>query len=170
MKNIAISSVILTIFLSCVLLNSCQKDIDVGATSAVKVANQWWCHFLDEDGNEIVGYFPFTTYNTSANKDSMWIDDNQNVVAFKVKVKFNSDGTFETTKSMNEYYDPTDDNPDAYPEYVVVSDGKVMTNAAKSKTGVVVDSIYMKVSFSDDPGATYIIAGLAKTGWDDDDY
>jgi hypothetical protein len=166
--NINILTIVSVALLTGISFTSCQKSIDVGNTSAVKVANQWWCRLLDTHGTELVGYSPFTTYNTSENKDSMWVDDNQNIYGFKVKVKFNSDQTFETAKSMNEYYDP--EHPTNFPLSVVITDGKVMTNAGKSKTGVVVDSIYMKVIFSDDPGTTYILEGKAKTGWDKDDY
>lgn len=168
MKNKCIYFAGLLILSTSLIFSSCTKDINVGATSAVKVANTWWVRLLDTAGNELVPYSPFTTYNTSANKDSMWVDDEQNLYGFKVKAQFNTDGTFSTTKSYNEYYDPS--TPTKFPQTVVISDGKVMAKAAKSKTGVTVDSIYMKVQFSDDPTTTYILVGKAKTGWDADDY
>ncbi len=43
------------------LLNSCEKTKDPGATSAVKVANEWWVT-LDLDGTQDVygiGHFRF---------------------------------------------------------------------------------------------------------------
>lgn len=168
MKKNNIVNRICTIGLITLVLSSCQKSAPVGNTSAVKVANDWWCHLLDEQGNALTGYAPFSTYNTSGNKDSIWVDDGGNLYNFKVKAKFTSDGTFESSGTKDEYYDPSD--PTAAPETVKISDGKVLEKAGKSKTGAIVDSIYMKVIFSDDPSTTYIIAGTAKTGFDEDDY
>lgn len=166
MKKIPILLIFMAVSMG-VLSTSCQKSIDVGATSAVKVANDWWCQLTDTTGQVLVSYAPFATYNTSENDDSMWVDDNENLYGFKVKAKFNSDGTFETASSFNADYDPS--NPTDFPETVTITDGKVLSNAAKSKTGVTVDSIYMKIKFSGDPD-TYLIEGLAKTGWDADNY
>ena len=61
-------------------LNSCQKVKDAGATSAVKVANEWWVT-LDLGGTQDVfgiGHFRIATYNTSANDNNIWIDDYKN--------------------------------------------------------------------------------------------
>lgn len=166
MKKINILLVFMAVSMG-MLFTSCQKSINVGATSAVKVANDWWCKLLDSGGQVLVGYAPFATYNTSENDDSMWVDDNENLYGFKVKAKFNSDGTFETANSFNADYDPS--NPASFPETVTITEGKVLSNAAKSKTGVTVDSIYMEIKFSGDT-STYLIEGLAKTGWDADNY
>ena len=34
----------------------------------------------------------------------------------------------------------------------------------------IVDSIYMEASFGDDPGDTFIISGVARSRWAQDDY
>lgn len=167
MKNLSYNyKVILLVFGVVILCGiACQKKVDPGATSAVKVANSWWCHLLDASGNELVPYAAFFTYNTASNKDSVWVDDNDNFDNFKAKAQFKSDGSFAATNSPNEYYSAAN----GAPETVTISDGKVLPKAGRSKTGLVVDSIYMKITFSNDPD-TYIIAGTAQTGWDGDAY
>ncbi|AYD49185.1 lipid-binding protein [Arachidicoccus soli] len=166
MKLNTIKKILFLIIGGFIFLSSCQKSVAPGDTSAVKVANDWWCRLLDNNGNELAPYAPFETYNTSANKDSIWVDDEGNLYNFKAKAKFSTDGTFETAGSSDAYYHGTS----SAPATVIITNGKVMVNAAKSKTGITVDSIYMKVIFSDDPSTTYIIEGKAKTGFDADNY
>ena len=49
-------------------------------------------------------------------------------------------------------------------------EGKIIADGGVSKTGVVVDSIYIKATFSDDPGTEYEITGHRRTGFVEDDY
>ena len=140
---------------------SCEKTYDPGATSAVKVANQWWVYLYADGVEQYSG--GIRTYNLSANNDSIYIDDYVNGKAtiwdFKCKAKFDATNlTFQTTTAVNENYNIT----------VTITDGKIMPKAAKSVTGVVTDSIYFKVQFSDDPG-TYEIKGTGRTMWTEDD-
>ncbi len=51
-----------------------------------------------------------------------------------------------------------------------ITEGKIIKNAAKSKTGVVVDSIYFKAEFSYEPGVIYIHSGHKRTGLEEDDF
>ena len=51
-----------------------------------------------------------------------------------------------------------------------VADGKVLPLGGKSKSGVVVDSIFMHVEFSDDPGTIYTISGHQRSGFLEDEY
>jgi hypothetical protein len=140
---------------------SCEKTFDPGATSAVKVANEWWVN-LYLDGEPLYGSFgKIATYNVSANDNSMWLDDLGNIWNFKCRTNFDATNlTFQATNAVNENYDIT----------VTISDGKIMSKAAKSATGVVTDSIYFKVVFSDDPTTTYEIKGTGRTMWAEDDY
>ena len=55
-------------------------------------------------------------------------------------------------------------------ETVKFYEGKVITGGGMSKSGVVVDSIYLKVEFSDDPGVIYEIKGHQRTGFFEDEY
>jgi hypothetical protein len=143
-------------------LNSCQKLKDPGATSAVKVANEWWVT-LTLNGDDIygIGHFKIATYNTSANDSNIWIDDYENGwdVKFKAQVDYNN-LTFSANAAQNEYYNIT----------VNQTDGKILLKAGHSKSGNVADSIHMKVEFSDDPGNVYEMNGVERTRFPEDDY
>ncbi len=144
-------------------LNSCQKTKEAGATSAVKVANEWWVT-LDLDGTQDVygiGHFTIATYNTSANDNTIFIDDYENGwdVKFKSTVDYKT-LTFSAMGAQNEYYNIT----------VNQTDGKILPKAGHSKSGNVADSIHMKVEFSDDPGTIYEMNGVERTRFPEDDY
>ena len=147
------------------LLCSCKKNLpEVGKTAAEKMANEWWVTLDDTAGTKDIlniGHFKIATYNSSANDDSIWIDDFQNgwQVKFKAKADY-SNLTFATSNAANEYY----------PITVNVTDGKILLNAGHSKSGNVVDSIHMKIEFSDDPGTIYEMNGGARTRFGEDDY
>lgn len=145
------------------LFSACMKTKDPGATAAVKVANEWWVT-LDLDGVQDslgLGHFEIATYNTSANDNHIWIDDYKNgwQVKFKATVDYKT-LTFSADSAQNEYYDIK----------VQQTDGKILPNAGHSKSGNVVDSIHMKVAFSDDPGNVYEMNGVARTRFAEDDY
>jgi len=146
-----------------VLINSCQKVKPAGATVAVKMANEWWVT-LDLNGVQDVygiGHFRIATYNTSANDDSIWVDDYGNGwnVKFKAAADF-TNLTFNANNAQNQYYNIT----------VNQTDGKVLPKAGHSKSGIVCDSIHMKVEFSDDPGDVYEMNGVERTKFPQDDY
>ena len=145
------------------IFSACQKLKDPGATAAVKVANEWWVT-LDLDGTQDVygiGHFKMATYNTAANDNNIWIDDYQNgwVVKFKTPVDY-TNLTFSTMAAQNEYYNIT----------VNLTEGKILPKMGHSKSGNVVDSIHMKLEFSDDPGTIYEMNGVERTRFVEDDY
>ena len=151
------------IFIAIVLFTivSCQKSFDPGKTNASKVANEWWANLYLNGVAQYGSFSKIETYNVAANNDSIWVDDLGNLWNFKCRAKFNSDSlTFRTTNAQNEYYDIT----------VSIMNAKIMRNAAKSTTGVVTDSIYFKVVFSDDSADTWEIKGTARTMWSPDDF
>jgi hypothetical protein len=147
-----------------VSLVSCKKDLpDPGATSAVKMANEWWVEFKDNTGADIfsLGHFKLSTYNSAANNNEIWIDDLENSWQFKVKAQADySNLTFAANQQDNEYY----------PIKVNITEGKVLPGLGHSKTGNVTDSITMKVEFSDDPGNVYTISGHGRTKFAEDEY
>ena len=141
---------------------SCKKDVHPGETAAVKAAHGWWVTFT-LGGSDVygLGTFFINTYNTSANDDSLWVDDLGHSWQFKVKTKIDySNLTFSTNNAPNEYYNIT----------VNLTEGKILPLAGKSKSGNVTDSIYFKANFSDDPSNTYVISGTARTSFIEDDY
>lgn len=164
MKKILIFSAILFTIGS---LMSCKKDFDPGTTSGNKLGNGWWCTLTLGGVDAGVGTYFLSTYNTSANKDSIWIDDLKGGYGFKVKAAANfSNLTFATDSSANEYYVGTK----AFPASVKIVSGKVLPRAGHSLAGNVTDSIFMKAVFSDDLVDTFIVAGTARTGLVEDDY
>jgi len=145
-----------------VMFSACKKNLpDPGATSAVKMANEWWVT-LKRGNTDLIGtHVKIATYNTSSNADSIWVDDLENTWQFKVKAKANFDSlSFTTSQAQNEYYNIT----------VNLTNGKIFPNQGRSKTGNVTDSIYMQAEFSDDPGTIYTISGHARTRFSEDDY
>jgi hypothetical protein len=152
-----------------VCLTSCKKDFDPGTTNEQKTSNNWWVT-VQVDGVDLIGTSVLLdTYNTTNDKDSIWVDDLQNIWPFKCKAQVDlSNSTFQTKGSENQYYDMT----------VKLDNGKILSKAGHSKSGVITDSIYMEAHFSDAndviPGynyqTTFVIAGVARTGLVEDDY
>jgi Lipid-binding putative hydrolase len=141
---------------------SCKKDVKPGNTAAVNAANGWWVTFT-LGGQDVygLGTFFLSTYNTSANDDSIWVDDLGHSWTFKCKAKVDYNNlTFSTTNAQNQYYNIT----------VNLAEGKILPKAGKSRSGNTTDSIYFKATFSDDPTNTYVISGTARTGFIEDDY
>jgi hypothetical protein len=168
MKRIYFFSITITL----IVFSSCQKKPDIGGTAAEKMANEWWVT-LDQGNNKDVfsiGHFKIATYNSASNDNTIWVDDLENGWGFKSKATadFNS-LTFAAASGVdNFYYDPA--HPTRFPKTVKITEGKIIPNAGHSKTGVLTDSIYMKVEFSDDPGTIYTMPGHARTRFAEDDY
>jgi Lipid-binding putative hydrolase len=156
-RIISIATIIFLVFIS-----SCSKNLpDVGGTAAVTVANEWWVTFKLGDQDLIGTHVKIATYNTSDNKDSIWVDDLQNTWSFKVKAKADYKAlTFETNNAQNEYYDIQ----------VKITNGKILHQAGKSRVGNITDSIYLEATFTDDPDNKYILSGTARTMYAEDDY
>jgi Lipid-binding putative hydrolase len=150
--------VILLFSISCT-----KKTIAPGATNTVGMSNEWWVT-LTLNGEDLIGdHVPFSTYNTTQNvSDSLWLDDLNKGYQFKVKVLADpKNETFSVDSAQNESYNIR----------VHIANGKIIPNGGKGKTtGSIVDSIYMEASFGDDPGDTYIISGVARSRWAQDDY
>jgi hypothetical protein len=145
-----------------ILFAACTKNpLDPGNTAAHTVANEWWVTFT-LNGTDLIGtHVKIATYNTSENKDSIWVDDLQDTWQFKVKAKADYHSlTFSTKDAQNEYYDIQ----------VNLTNGKIIPKGGHSKTGNVADSIYFEANFTDDPTNTYIISGTARTMYAEDDY
>lgn len=146
-------------------IGACKKSsFDPGTTKSPNASNGWWVTY-SVGGSPIYGPVFFSTYNTSADKaDSMWIDDLEHFWQFKGKVALDYKAlTFSNPSCQNEYY--TSD--------AKIANGKILTKGGHSKSGVVTDSIYFEIQFSDDTtpyGTTYQVSGTARTGFIEDDY
>ena len=158
-----------TAIVAIVLINfaSCKKDFDAGGTTQQQLTNEWWAKLLLK-GQDQTGYQKYLTYNTSS-MDSLWVDDQKNGYGFKVKAGFDASAqTFSTSTagSPNSYYVGTPN----FPATARIMDGKVITRGARSPSGVITDSIYFRVIFSDDPTDTFTVAGYGRTNRAEDDH
>lgn len=166
MKKVILVSTII-IFIA----GSCQKLKDVGATSAVTVANEWWAT-LDSVGIPDyygLGHIKIATYNTSANDNNIWVDDYKNGYGFKIKaaVDYNTLTFSSDDSAANDYFVV---GSTAFPETAHLTDGKIFPKMGHSRSGNIVDSIHFKIEFSDNPGFIYEMNGVARTRFAEDDY
>lgn len=170
MKKINISYTLLAVLLG-VFITSCKKDPKVGGTAVQSLAGEWWVKL--DNGKDATGdfgpnYYNFSTYNTAANiPTEMWVDDDFNAKSFwqiKGKVTTNASNlTFSGTNIANQDYSST----------FTITDGKIIPKGARaSSTKDVTDSIYCKITFSDDPvpGTVHILSGYKRTAFAQDDH
>ena len=166
MKKIILVSIIVAF-----IAGSCQKLKDVGATSAVTIANEWWAT-LDSVGIPDyygLGHIKIATYNTSANDNNIWVDDYKNGYGFKIVAAVDyKDLTFSSDdSSANDYFVV---GSTSFPKSAHITDGKIFPKMGHSKSGNIVDSIHFKIEFSDNPGFIYEMNGVARTRFPADDY
>jgi hypothetical protein len=159
-------------FLLTMSMVSCKRTLpDNGKTAVVNMANGWWVTYSVQGTPLLATPVFFSTYNTSENTtDSLWIDDLGNFWDFKGKVASDyTHLTFSNNACVNTYYDDT----------AQIANGKILLKAGHSRTGVLTDSIYFEIKFSDDEDAngnpapylnTYVVSGTARTGIIADDY
>ncbi|PWT95419.1 MAG: hypothetical protein C5B52_17900 [Bacteroidetes bacterium] len=145
------------------ILAGCKKDEPIGGTATQSLANEWWVQILVDGSPVAPDFFKLGTYNIATNvNNQMWIDDFRQIWPFKIKVDVNAEGkTFSASNAASEYSNIT----------VTVTNGKVLTNAAKGPISkAVTDSLYFEAVFSDDPGTTYQFTGYARTRFSEDDH
>ena len=159
--------------ISATVLTSCDEggDPDPGGTSMQAYAGNWYVNITDTDGNAYVEHALFSTYNTAANDNTMWIDDDTNGWWLKAKVNVDrSAGTFNTDGAVPNII-VTPDGSD--PGIVTITEGKIIKNGGTSRGGHVVDSIYFR-AFYDYPGTAgdieLIHSGHKRTGFAEDEY
>lgn len=164
MKNI--KRLLLLVGVFAFAFTSCDEDgyedYDAGTTPTVSMNGEWWIDIIDEaSGDVLAQHILHKTYDTNNGDSRMFIDDMQNGYWIKGTVATDvTNMTFSTTEEPNLADSGTFN----------VTDGKIWKNAAESKTGNVVDSIYFKGEFSYDPGTIIIFAGHKRTGFLEDEY
>jgi len=154
------------------LLSSCKKEKpEVGGTAPEKLANEWWAQLKLNGEDYYGGYFSkISTYNTAANSNEIWIDDD---LESTITGNYLWDFKVKATADLNNLTFSANQAVSVVPGYdikVNITDGKVLPGAGHSKSGNVTDSIYMKVEFEDDPGTIYTIEGHARTKFVEDEY
>ena len=144
------------------IVSACTKDPAIEHTPTEKMAGEWFVE-LFEGGQAVTDYHKVLTYNTSnVNSGQIWFEDHD---IWDFKAKLDVDGAALTFKSMNAAADVFNAGVT-----MKVFEGKILPKAAKSKSGNAVDSIYLKVEFSDDPGTVYEYKGHMRTGFFEDEY
>jgi hypothetical protein len=149
----------LALLMGAFILNACTKDPKVENTSTVEMAGEWWVKYY-VGGAEIpgLGYFKTISYNTSdPNSGQVWVDDEG---TWPFKAKFDVDYANLAFKSV-----ASTPNAALAGKTVKVIEGKILKGKGLSISGNVVDSIYLKLEFSDDPGTEYELKGHYDTGF-----
>lgn len=145
------------------MLNSCDEggNPDPGKTNTGQFAGDWIINLTDSDGNPVVEHALHSTYNTSANDNTMWIDDHENGYYIKCKFTINNDGTFSATDSENILDSGT----------VTITEGKIEKNGAVTPGGHTVDKISFRAHYSyDASGYDILYEGHKRTGFLEDEY
>lgn len=136
-------------------------DYDAGGTPTQTLNGEWFIDIIDEaSGDVLVQHILHKTYDS--NDGRMFVDDNKAGYYIKGKVDVNIPGLSFTTTNEENLADPG--------STFNITNGKIIKNAAKSKDGNVVDSIYFKGEFSYDPGTIIIFSGHKRTGFLEDEY
>ena len=152
-----------------------------------EVAGEWFMQTY-VGGNVVLGYEHVFTYNTAAaDGKEVWFDDYGHIWPVNAKIAITGSNTFAGTGDnieapiytydtldviRDESIDPIDSVNQNFVGYetVNIKEGKIIPGGGKSKTGVVVDSIYILAEFSDDPGTEYEFSGHRRTGFEEDDF
>ncbi|WP_194312945.1 lipid-binding protein [Flavobacterium soyangense] len=156
--------VYLFLVLSISLFTSCDEggNPNPGGTTTAQFAGDWFINAKDSDGAPVIDYTMHSTYNTSANDNTMWIDDYGHGYAIKCKITVNlNDGTFAATSSDN-LIDGSK---------VTITNGKFEKGAGLSKAGHKVDKISFRAHFDyDATGYDILYEGHKRTGFLEDEY
>jgi hypothetical protein len=147
---------------------SCDEggDPDPGMTTTGQYAGDWFITLTDTDGNVLIENLLHSTYNTSANDNTMWFDDHAEGYVVKSKFAINTaTGSFFATDSPN-INDGGDNDT-----FVTITEGQITKFGALSKAGHPVDKIHLRVHYSYDPdGYDIIYEGHKRTGFLEDEY
>jgi Lipid-binding putative hydrolase len=162
-------------------ISSCDKggEPNPGGTSTKDFAGDWFIDIKETDGvTSRHDHALHATYNTSANDNTMWIDD-------WLTRKQLPDGASPTASNQpsGEYLrskitiDPATGSFSCINQpnlndtgTVTITDGKFEKRGGISKGGNIVDKISFKAEFSYDPGKKYIFIGHKRTGLFEDEY
>lgn len=164
MTNKLIKSVSL-IMLAAVMVLACkkEKDTSAGGTATQAMAGEFWIQLKQNNKLVVPDFFKIVTYNTAENlPNSMWIDDQEHLWPFKVKMIVDpATKTFSAANAKSSYSNIT----------VKINNGKILEKVTKGPVSqTVTDSIYFEAEFSDDPGEVYQLAGYRRTRWPEDDH
>jgi hypothetical protein len=154
------------------LVAACTKKQNYGGTAVQQAANGWWVtatssqNGLLPDHPSAANHTFFSTYNSSANtKDSLWADDLGQIGGnydVKALLSLNLSDYALTSGGTENLYQSTSS--------VQWAAGKIFPKGGLSRTGVATDSIFLQFLLTGTPGDTLTIKGVARTGFDADDW
>ena len=145
---------------------SCTEKPEIEYTSTYKMSGEWFTRYFD-GATPVTGFQKIVSFNTSdPSGNQIWVDDHANATTkFRFKSKLNVDypalAFVPMAAAVNEL---------TAGRTVKVYEGKVIPGGGHSKTGVAVDSIFLRLEFSNDPGKVYEIRGHHRTGFFEDEY
>lgn len=158
-------------------LSSCSDkgyaDYETDGTASQALNGEWFINISDEDGTLLYEHSLHKTFDDNAGK--MYISDRiapydplvppapTDFSGWWLVSKVNydlSNLTFTANAADNE----------ADGSVVNITEGKIFKDAAESKSGNVVDSIYFKGEFDYEPGRILIFSGHKRTGFEEDEY
>ncbi|MEO6729948.1 MAG: lipid-binding protein [Ferruginibacter sp.] len=147
---------------SVLIFVSCSEKPDIQNTDTYKMSGEWFVT-LRQNGTAVAPVHKIMTYNTAEpNSGKIWLND-LNYWPFKGKLDVDySTLSFKAATGIA--------NEALANKTAKVMEGKIIPAAAHSKSGNVVDSIYLKMEFSDDPGEIYEYSGHLRTGFFEDEY
>lgn len=134
-----------------VLAISCQKD-PIGSVAAKALAGEWSVTYqcVDDNGEVIDSnlageYLRVFTFNAANNAtDSIFVADEQYFIAYQAKVPCNMEQkTFGTPDALENLYGASGYHG---PE-VIIDNGKILSGAATTPSGMPADSIYFELTF-----------------------
>lgn len=163
-----ISKIFLSLFIITTSISCDDKgydEFDAGNSPSVAMNGEWFIDIMDEEGNTYAQHTLHKTYDN--NNGKMFISDRvgttDNFSGWYLVSEVNVDTENLTFNAAN-----AENVSDG--SIVNITEGKIIKNAARSKTGTVVDSIYFKGEFDYDPGVIIIFAGHKRTGFLEDEY
>jgi hypothetical protein len=141
--------------------NNGYEDYEQKISTSGALNGEWYIDVIKEStGNVEVEHALHYTYDSNDGK--MFIDDRKD--GWYLKGKLNVD-------NKNLTFNVTDEaNLNDLGSKFTITEGKILKNAGKSKTGVATDSIYFKAEFDYEPGVIYIHSGHRRTGFEEDNY
>lgn len=141
-------------------------DPEAGGTTTQDFAGDWFINVKIEGVDKIIR---FSTYNTSANDNTMFIDDNglsqTKPVSHLLKAKYSIDMSNGNFASIANTPNLRQTN-----QTVTITNGKIEKMAGTSKGGHTVDKISFTVEYSNEPGVKYDYVGTKRTGFKEDEY
>ena len=150
------------LFAGAFVLAACSKKPAVDYTSTVNMSGEWFTKYY-AGGAAITSFHKISTYNTSDPKSNqVWVDD---LGLWPFKSKMDVDYSSLLFKAM-----ASTPNTAITNQTIKVIEGKVLKGMGVSQSGNTVDSIYLKLEFSDDPGTEYELKGHQRTGFFEDEY